>query len=140
MAYTLNDFFRPMRLLFRVNGSLVGILLGLFLLGTPRAVAALTGTANLDPTWPLRMAGAVLLGFGLLLLLASRERIISLPILVACTVTHALIALVMLLTYLQRELAQTSWVGISLFGLLFLLCLVGAVSPLRYIRTDYPLE
>lgn len=140
MAYTLNDFFRPLRFLFRLNGSVVGVLLGLFLFVAPRAATALTGAAALAPTWPLRMAGAVLIGFGLMLLFAANERIIPLPILIATTVTHALLAFVLLLMYIQREATQPSWVGIILYIILFLLCLVGTVSPLRFIRTDYPQE
>jgi len=138
VAYTLNDYFRSLRLVLRINGLVIGLLLGLFLFFVPRSTVAAGGLGEIGPAWPLRMTGAVLIGFGLMLLYASRERIIPMFALFTTTVTHALLALVFLLTYLEREYVQPSLANIILLVFLFVLTLVGAVAPLRFIRTDYP--
>ena len=117
---------------------MIGLLLGLLLFFTPRSIVSAAGLGEIGPSWPLRMAGAVLIGFGFMLLFASRERIIPMFALITTTVTHALLALVFLLAYLEREYVQPSLINIILLVSLLILSLIGAVAPLRFIRTDYP--
>jgi hypothetical protein len=44
---------------------------------------------------------------------------------------------VLLVSYLQGEFAGMGIVGRIILVLLFLLCLISAVVPVRYLRTDY---
>jgi hypothetical protein len=46
-------------------------------------------------------------------------------------------AIVLLIAYLQQELAALTLIGQLVLVAIFLLCLIGAVFPLRYLRIDY---
>jgi hypothetical protein len=45
----------------------------------------------------------------------------------------------MLVAYFQQELSQVALGGRILFVLIFLLCLISAITPLRYLRAEYRL-
>ena len=136
MAYSLNDLYSGLRSVMRVDG-LVSVGGGLLLVLAPRAVLSVAGIYNGEVVWPDRLAGSLLIALGVLLLLSAQDRIVSTASMVAMLIANALMAIVLVISYLQGEFA-----GISLFGqialiLLFLVCVVSAIVPVRYLRTDY---
>ena len=134
MAYTLGDPFRSLRLILRINGFFVGVVLGLLLLFAPRTLLLGWGIYESGPLWPLRLAGASQIGLGIFFFLTASQDYLSKLTLITTVVTNSLLALVLLIAYLQQELTGLSTVGQVLFVLLFVLCLLGAVLPLRYVR------
>jgi len=134
MAYTLGDPLRELRLILRVNGFLVGVVLGLLLLTAPRTLLLTWGIYESGPSWPLRLAGAGQLGLGIFFFLTASQDYLSKLTLVTTVLTNSVLALVLLTAYLQQELTGLSGIGQVLFVLVFLLYLVGAVLPLRYVR------
>ena len=134
MAYTLGDPFRALRLILRINGFFVGVVLGLLLLFAPRMLLLAWGIYENGPIWPVRLAGASQIGLGVFFFLTASQDYLSKLTLITTVVTNSLLALVLLIAYLQQELTGLSTVGQVLFVLLFLLCLLGAVIPLRYVR------
>lgn len=137
MAYSLNDVYRFLRMVMRLNGITVGFGLGLLLLITSRDDLAAWGVYGGDTIWPVRMAGSLLAALGVMLLLAAQERIVSGPSMVAMSLANALVAVVLLMAYLQQELAALNPLGQALLIAIFLMCLIGAVFPLRYVRAEY---
>ena len=135
MAYTLGDPFRSLRLLLRMNGVLVGLILGVGLLAAPRTWLLGWGIYESGPLWPLRLAGASPVGLGLFFVLMASQDYLSRLMLVSTVIANSILALVLLTAYLQQELTALSPVGQILFVLIFLLYLVGAVIPLRYVRS-----
>jgi len=110
---------------------------GLLLLLVPRLLLSTTGIYNGEPLWPHRIVGALLIALGVLLLLSAQDRIVSTASMLAMLIANALIAIVLVVSYLQGE-----FIGIGLFGqilliLLILVCVVSAIVPVRYLRTDY---
>ena len=138
MAYSLADPYRPLRYVMRINGALLGLLLGLYLLIAPSRWLAGLGLLAADAS-PLgwRVAGAALFAFGLFLTLAAGVRDLDLFVLLPCLIFHALLALVLLLAYLGHQLdGLGAAAGVGLV-VLFLLCLVGALAPLRYFSAEF---
>lgn len=137
MAYSLSDYFRYLRLIFRINGLVNGLLFGLCLLILPRLVTDLLGTTTQPGSWSLRLAGAHMIALGILLLNQANERTIPPIVSLVSIVSHALAALVLLLAYLQREVAPASLTGQIFLTVIFVLHLLGAVVPIRFMRADY---
>ena len=121
----------------RINGVIVGFSLGLLLLWAPRWLTASLSSDAGNEVWAIRLAGAALIGLGFFFVMASGERIIHPHILVPLIVTNALIAGVLLLTYLQGEWRTLSFVADVILVGLVALCLTGAVLPVRYLRAEY---
>lgn len=134
MAYTLGDPFRSLRLILRINGFFVGVVLGLLLLLAPRTLLLAWGIYESGPGWPLRLAGASQIGLGIFFFLTANQDYLSKLTLFTIVVTNGVLVMVLLTAYLQQELANLSVIGQALFVLIFLLYLMGAVIPLRYIR------
>ena len=134
MAYTLGDPFRALRLMLRINGLLVGIGLGLLLVSAPRAWLLAWGIYAGDAIWPLRFAGVSQMALGAFFFVISTQDYLSKAVLLTTILTNSLLALVLLSAYLQQELVGLSMAGQILFVLIFLLYLLGAVVPLRYMR------
>jgi len=139
MAYTLSDPFRSLRIVLRLCGAVMA-LLGLALLLAPMGALANWFTLAASPLWPLRLAGGGLLTLGIYYLLASSERILGLPVLVTCALGNGLAAIILVTAYLQQDLAGLTWLGQLLLILVFMIYLVGAVTPLRYLRAEYRIE
>lgn len=137
MAYTLSDQYRPLRIALRINGTIVGVALGLALLTLSRETLAAWGLYQGGNLWPLRLAGAALLALGLFLWLIAGQQGISLPLLATVTFANTLVALVLLLAYFRQEFATLTVLGRVLLVLIFALCLVGALAPLPYLRAEY---
>jgi hypothetical protein len=137
VAYSLNDLYRPLRTVMRVDGLLLGLGFGGLLLLAPAWLLALWGDAATGALWPARMAGGLFVALGVLLILGAQERIVSSAIMLCMVVANAATALVLLWAYLQQEFAGIGWAGQALLVLVFLLCLVSAVLPLRFLRADY---
>ena len=137
MAYSLGDPYRRLRLVLRMNGIVVGWAFGVLLALLPQTILAQAGLHESGALWPLRLAGATLISVGLFFVLSAGARVFDLPVLVTCTVFHTLCALVLLLAYLQGEFSLLSLGGQIVLLMVFLLCLIGALTPLPYFRAEY---
>lgn len=137
MAYSFSDLYRTLRISMRVNGAVVGLGFGLLLLWGPMKVMEFLRIGASEPIWPIRLAGAALIGLGFFMIMASGERIIHPPVLVSVIVSNGLIAFVLLVSYLQGDLAQLSLLGNLILILVVAICLIGAVLPVRYLRAEY---
>jgi hypothetical protein len=137
VAYSLNDLYRGLRTVMRFDGLVIGLGLGGLLLIFPRGLLAAWGLYTGGPLWPGRMAGALLVAFGIQLLLAAQERIVSTAHMVAMIIANGLLAVVLLVGYLQQEFGGLGPAGQIGLVALFLICLVSTLTPLRYLRTDY---
>ena len=137
MAYSLNDLYGGLRSVMRVNGLVVGVGAGLLLLLFPRGVMDVAGLSTGEAVWPYRLIGSLLLALGAMLLISAQDRVVSTASMVAMIIANALMAIVLLVGYMQGEFG-----GLGLFGqiglvLIFLICLISAIVPVRYLRTDY---
>lgn len=137
MAYSFTDVYRPLRTLLRINGLTIGLGPGLFLFVTPRPILQGCGVLASGPVWPVRLAGALLVTLGVFWLLAASDDVIGSSALVTTMLGHGLIAIALLMAYLQRDLGALPLLGLLLLGVIFVLCLAGALLPLRYLRADY---
>lgn len=136
MAYTLGDPFRPLRLILRLNGVIIGLLLGVFCLLLPGTLLIRWGLAVDGALWLWRLAGANLCALGCFLLIAAGQDLMHRALLFTATLTHVLWAVILFMAYLQQELVLPSVTGQLLFVCIFVLCLLGAVLPLRYVRSS----
>lgn len=134
MAYTLGDPFRTLRLMLRINGFLVGIVLGLMLLAAPRTWLLSWGVYVGGAIWPLRLAGTTQIALGIFFFLMATQDYLSKAFLWTMVLTNSILAIVLLTAYLQQELAGLSTVGQMFVIVVFFLYLLGAVIPLRYVR------
>jgi len=137
LAYSLNDLYSGLRFVMRVNGIVLGLGLGPVLLIWPSRVAATAEPGSDVIQWPLRLAGGLLLTYGVMLLLAAQERVIGGAGMIGMMVGNALVALVLLVGYLQGEFGGLGLLGQIGLVAIFLLCLICVLTPLRYLRTDY---
>ena len=137
MAYSLGDPYRPLRTVLRINGFVLGLLLGLALLAGPRSLLADMAVYTNGPLLPLRLAGATIFAYGLWMVLGASARDFELSALVSCTAFHALIALALLLASLRGELSNLGAAGYAALVVVFILCLAGALIPLRYFRAEF---
>lgn len=136
MAYTLSDPFRSLRIVLRLCG-VADLATGLFFLLWPASPLIDWMGLSLAPLWPLRLAGAALLTLGLFYLLASGERWIGLSTQVACALGNGLPAVLVVVAYLQREMAAFTRPAQAVMLILFVIWLIGGVVPLRFLRTNY---
>lgn len=139
MAYTLSDPFRPLRVVLRLCG-ITSLLAGLLFLLSPAAYTVDLLSLGDGPLWPLRLAGAGLLTLGVFYLLAAGERSIRLPTMVTCTLGNAMPALLVVIAYLQQEMVAFTWPAQMVMLAIFTVWLIGAVTPLRYLRAEYQME
>jgi hypothetical protein len=137
VAYSLNDVYRPLRAVMRVDGVVLGLGLGLVLLVMPRAWWSEWGLYGGGSIWMGRLAGALLVAFGFTLILAAQERIVSGPVMAGMALANGLMAVVLLVAYVQQDLAGLNWFGRVMLVMIFVLCLAGAVLPLRYVWAEY---
>jgi hypothetical protein len=137
VAYSLNDVYRYLRLVMRINGVVVGLGLGLLLVVSSRGGLSAWGVFEAGPIWPVRLAGGLLITFGVMLILSAGERIVGGPSMVAMSLGNSVVALVLLVAYLQRDLATLSLFGRLLLIVVFIACLLGALFPLQYLRAEY---
>ena len=137
MAYSFTDPYRSLRIVLRVDGLLVGIGLGLVLLLLPERMLRLWGVDILSIGWPYHLAGAALMGLGIFVLMAAGERSIGNVTLVPTIITNLLIVVVLFMAYIQGELADLTTMGQGSLLIVFIICLVSGVYPLRYFRAEY---
>jgi hypothetical protein len=136
MAYTLTDPLTPLRNVLRVAGS-TALLLGGTMLIFPRLVLTEWGAPEVGVNWPVRLAGAFLITLGIYYLLAANERTVGTTAMFTCSVGNGLLAAVLLIAYLQQDLANLTPVGLGALLVVFVVALVGAITPLRYLRAEY---
>jgi hypothetical protein len=136
MAYTLTDPLTPLRNVLRVTGS-TALLMGGTMLIFPRLILTEWGAPEVEVNWPVRLAGAFLITLGVYYLLAANERAVGTTAMVTCIVGNGLLAIVLLLAYLQQDLANLTLVGFGVLVIIFIIALIGAVMPLRYLRAEY---
>ena len=137
MAYSLNDLYSGLRSVMRMNGLVVGFGMGVLLLFFPQWLLTTAGLYTGEALWPYRMIGSLLVAQGIMLLISAQDRLVNTASMIAMLVGNALLAIVLMVGYLQGEFAGMGLVGQILLVLLFLLCLISAVVPVRYLRTDY---
>ena len=101
MAYSLNDLYGGLRSVMRVNGLVVGVGAGLLLLLFPRGVMDVAGLSTGEAVWPYRLIGSLLLALGAMLLISAQERVVSTASMVAMIIANALMAIVLLVGYMQ---------------------------------------
>jgi len=136
MAYTLSDPFNSLRNVLRTVGT-ADLLLGGTMLIFPRLVLTEWGAAGSEAEWPVRMAGAFLITLSVYYLLAANERAISATAMITCMTGNSLFAGVVLIAYLQQDMANLTPVGLGSLIVVFVVALAGAVTPLRYLRAEY---
>ena len=137
MAYSLNDLYSGLRSVMRVNGLVVGLGIGVLLLFLPRTILGAAGLYGGEALWPHRLVGSLLVALGVMLLLSAQDRVVSAASMIAMLVANALMAVVLMISYLQGEFAGMGLIGQIVLVLIFLLCLISAIVPVRYLRTDY---
>jgi hypothetical protein len=121
----------------RVNGLVVGLGVGVLLLLFPQRVMTSAGLYSGEALWPHRLVGSLLLALGIMLLISAAERVVSTASMITMIIANALIAVVLLVGYLQGEFASLGLLGQIMLVLIFLICLISAIVPVRYLRTDY---
>jgi hypothetical protein len=119
-----------------MNGLVIG-LGGGALLFFPRGLMTAAGLYNGEALWPYRLAGGLLVALGLQFLLSAQDRIVGTAGMVTMIVANGVMAIVLLMGYLQGEFAGLGLWGQIALVLFFLLCLISAIVPVRYLRTDY---
>ena len=134
MAYTFTDHYRPLRMMLRVDGVVIGLGLGVLMLIYPVDLLMDLGFAAGSPSWPARLAGSSLIGLGIGLIIAASEPELRAASLMAAMISNALIAVSLLMAYFQGELADLSAWGFLLLMLLFVISLIMAVLPIPYMR------
>lgn len=133
MAYTFVDHYRPIRMILRVDGLVVGLGLGLLLLLHPVALLEGMGFGAGSPLLS-RLAGSALIGLGVGLLLAAAEADLRAGTLLAAILSNGLLAASLFIAYLSGDLNQlTAW-GYLFLLVLFVICLFSAVLPIPYLR------
>jgi hypothetical protein len=137
MAYSLGDAYRPLRLVLRVNGTVIGLALGGTFMLASESILTRLGLMGTGTPVGLRIAGAALVGVGLFLLYGSGGREIDLSVIIPCMVFHALLAVVLLLAYLGGGLDSMGLVARIGLVVIFVLCLLGTLAPVRYLRAEY---
>jgi hypothetical protein len=137
MAYSLGDPYRPLRLMLRLNGSVLGFGFGLLLMLAPHAWLVGMGWSQGGAALPWRIGGIGLLTIGLFLLLGASSRNVDLSVLAPCLVFHTLLSVVLLVGYLRGDLTGLNAPGGLLLLIVFLLSLAGALVPLRYFGAEY---
>lgn len=137
MAYSLGDPYRTIRLVLRINGIVLGLTLGaLLFLGSPAIVRAL-GFVVEGGALSQRLAGAGLIAAGAFMLGGAGRRTIDSGVLAPSVLFHALMAVALLIGYLRGEVAVTNLTALVFLLGAFLLCLVGAIAPLRYFGAEF---
>ncbi len=137
MAYSLNDVYRFLRMVMRLNGITVGFGLGLLLLISSRDDLAAWGVYSGDTIWPVRMAGSLLAALGVMLLLAAQERIVSGPSMVAMSLANALSGGRAADGLSAARTGRTQPVGAGVAHRHLPHVPDRAVFPLRYVRAEY---
>ena len=137
MAYSLNDLYSGLRSVMRTNGLVLGIAVGLLLLLFPRGLLSAAGLYTGEALWPYRLIGGLLLALGILFLLSAQERVVSTASMVTMIIANGTMAVVLVVGYLQGEFAGLGLLGQIVLVLLFLIALISAIAPVRYLRTDY---
>jgi hypothetical protein len=134
MAYTFTDHYRTVRMILRVDGLVVGVGLGTLLLIYPVEFLTDLGFAASGAAWAARVGGSGLLGLGIGLIAAANEAELRAASLLAAMFSNGLLALSLLVAYLQGELSNLSVWGLLLLILLFVVCLLTTIMPIPYVR------
>lgn len=121
----------------RVNGLSVGLGAGLLMLLFPRALINAIGLYAGEALWPYRLVGSLLFALGILLLLSAQERVVSTTSMLTMIIANGLMAVVLMVGYLQGEFSELEILGQIGLVLIFIICLISAIVPVRYLRTDY---
>jgi hypothetical protein len=121
----------------RVNGLLVGLGAGLLMLLFPRTLINTIGLYAGEALWPYRLVGSLLFALGMLLLLSAQERVVSTTSMLTMIIANGLMAVVLMVGYLQGEFSELEILGQIGLVLIFIICLISAIVPVRYLRTDY---
>jgi hypothetical protein len=137
MAYSLGDAYRPLRLVLRVNGTVIGLVLGGTLMLASESMLSRLGLMGTGTPVGLRIAGAALVGVGMFLLYGAGAREVEVSVIIPCMVFHALLAVVLLLAYLGGNLDSMGMAARIGLVVVVVLCLMGTLVPVRYLRAEY---
>jgi hypothetical protein len=121
----------------RVNGLVVGLGFGVLLLLFPRALMITAGLYAGEALWPHRLIGSLLLALGIMFLISAADRVVSTVSMATMIIANGLMAIVLMVGYLQGEFAGLGLIGQIILIVIFLMCLISAIVPVRYLRTDY---
>ena len=72
-----------------------------------------------------------------MLLLSSQERIVGIPSMVGMSLGSSIVAIILLVAYLQQEFATLGLFGRMMLIAVFVVCLVSALFPVHYLRAEY---
>jgi hypothetical protein len=137
LAYSLNDVYRYLRLVMRIDAVVVCFGVGALLAIVSSPTLSAWGVYVEGPIWPMRLAGGLLLTLGIVLLLSSGERIVGVPSMIGMSLANGIVAVVLLVAYLQHDFAMLSLPGRLLLICVFIVCLVSALFPVHYLRAEY---
>jgi hypothetical protein len=137
LAYSLNDVYRYLRVVMRVDALVLGAGLGPLLALVPAKALSAWGVYLTGPMWPVRLAGGLLITLAVTLFLSSQDRIVGIPSMVGLSLGNAVLAVVLLVAYLQQQFVMLGFFGRILLILVFVVCLVSTLFPVHYLRAEY---
>ncbi len=70
-------------------------------------------------------------------LISAADRVVSTVSMATMIIANGLMAIVLMVGYLQGEFAGLGLIGQIILIVIFLMCLISAIVPVRYLRTDY---
>jgi NAD(P)-dependent dehydrogenase (short-subunit alcohol dehydrogenase family) len=137
LAYSLNDVYRYLRVVMRIDAFVLGAGLGLLLAVTPSKLLAAWGVYVAGPMWPVRLAGGLLITVAVMLFLSSQDRIVGVSSMIGLCLGNGIVSFVLLVAYLQQQFTTLGLFGRLLLILVFVVCLVSTLFPVHYLRAEY---
>ncbi len=136
MAYSLNDPYRGLRVVLRINASLVGLVLGGSLLFAPQFLHTFWTDSEMNNFWMWRLSGAGLVAMGLSFLELSTRPAISRTSAFSVMLTNGVLGVVLFQAYVSGAINPPHiWGRLTLLG--FFLCnLTCVILPWSYLGED----
>ena len=136
MAYSLNDPYRGLRTVLRVDGVLVGLAWGGVLLAAPQLLQNLWTDSETVSLWVWRIGGAGLIAMGLAFLELSGRPVISRLSALTVMLVNGVMGGVLFQAYVSGALIPPQiWGKLLLLGL-FLCNLICVILPWVYFGED----
>ncbi len=136
MAYSLNDPYRGLRMLLRVDGVLVGLVWGGLLLVAPQTLQLLWIGSETGSLWVWRMGGAGLVAMGLVFLELSWRPAISRLSSLTVMLVNGVMGGVLFQAYVSGAIVPPQIEGKLLLLGLFLCNLICVILPWGYLGED----
>ncbi len=136
MAYSLNDPYRGLRLVLRIDASLVGLVLGGSLLFAPQFLHTLWTNSEMNSFWMWRLGGAGLVAMGLSFLELSTRPAISPSSAFSVMLANGVLGVVLFQAYVSGAVNPPQiWGRLTLLAL-FLCNLTCVILPWAYLGED----